>query len=544
MSPSAAGQVLLLQPWVEDFYATEHRAVPLGLGYLAASLRRRFPRLEVAIHDTLAGGGRRMLPWPPEFDYLRAYYRTEDRGPLSLFRHYWRFGQDDATIRSRLRGHRPMLIGISSLFTPYYRQSLALAALCRGLFPAVPIVMGGSHATLHPETLLAGPDGRGADGGRCDLVLRGECEDAICELVDHLLGGRSAREVSGLVDPATVAAPPPPARPDRAALPNPIYPGLRADDYRYRGRRMAFLLTSRSCPHRCSFCSIHSVFGRRYEVRPVDAVIDEIERLHARGVRHFDFEDDNLTFDRERALDLLRRIEALDLEATFSSLNGLSYHSLDGELLAAMRRIGYRELHISLVSADRSVLDLARRPHTVARFLSVVEAARRLDLRTTAYAILGMPGQTTGEMLATLRLLAAAPCLPGASPFYFTPGSPIHRREASRPGLRLASRDRDPCFSARLTALDVETEAFDRDDVYSCFRLARLIHHVKRGLDRGHPADHPWHDAAREVFRTGRWGPGAGGRPVSSRVARELRAAPLRIAGGRGEAATDLLFDG
>ena len=49
-------QVLLLQPRVEDFYSTACRTQPVGLAYLAGSLKRAFPGLEVQIYDTLAGG--------------------------------------------------------------------------------------------------------------------------------------------------------------------------------------------------------------------------------------------------------------------------------------------------------------------------------------------------------------------------------------------------------------------------------------------------------------------------------------------------------
>ena len=538
MEPRSDGQVLLLQPWVEDFYGTDCRVQPIGLGYLAGSLAGRFPELAVEIYDALAGGGKRSIAWPREFSYLKRYYGHPDRGPFALFHQYYRFGDSDETIVERLARYDPFLIGISSLFSPYYRESLSLARLCRRVFPGVPVVMGGSHASLHPASLLAPGEPFARDGPLCDYVLRGECEESICELVEHLLGRRDLSDVTNLVDRGNLdSCRTTPVAPRRERIPEPRFPGLDPSRYTYRGRRMTFLITSRSCPHRCTFCSIHSVFGWNYETRSVESIIGEIRRRYAEGIRHFDIEDDNFTFRRSHTLELLERIAALRLPISFSAMNGVSYFSLDREALEKMWEAGFETLNVALVSSDATVLRFTKRPHTVARFREVVAGATELGFRVTAYYILGMPGQTVDEMWGTLKTLASTRCLVGASPFYFTPGSPIHEREKDSPRLRLASRDRDPLFSARLTALDVETEDFRRDDVYTCFRMTRLVNHVKEGIDRGLPPDHEHFAPAIRALGEKLWHAESRARreplPFSARIARRLDATPLEIAGFR-----------
>lgn len=509
---------------MEDFYATDCRIQPIGLAYLAGSLKKNFPGMEVSIYDTLAGGEKRSIPWPREFAYLKRFYGHPDRGPFALFHHYWRFGQSEATILGKLKEYEPLLIGISSLFSPYYRQSLALARLCRQIFPTVPIVMGGNHATLHPETLLRPDSPFGSEERLCDFVLRGECEESICELVACLLGRRSAEEIPGLVVRGKGGSSSGgPVTPRRDSIPEPEFDGLDPTHYTFDRRPMTFLVTSRSCPHRCSFCSIHAVFGERYETRPVESVIGEIQRRYDQGIRHFDVEDDNFTFRRGYVIELFERIADLGLPITFSAMNGLSYLSLDDEILLKMRQAGFATLNIALVSSDRSVLEFTSRPHTLERFFQVVGAATRLGFRITAYLILGMPGQTVEEMWRTVKTLSGSPCLVGASPFYFTPGSPIHRRERDNPAIRLASSGKDPFFSARLTALDLETGDFDRVDVYTLLRLTRVLNYMKKGLDAGYSPDHEFFGPALQVLQGRRWFARAGKSvtklPFSRRVA-------------------------
>lgn len=538
------GRILLLQPWIEDFYATDCRIQPIGLAYLAGALARRFPEYETTIYDCLAGGEKRTLAYPHEFAYLRRYYGRPRRGPFALFHQYYRFGKSIDRIRADLLARAPeapVLIGIASLFTPYYRQSLALAAVCREIFPDTPIVMGGNHATLHPRSLLAPPE---ANGG-ADFVLRGEGEDGICQLVEALRGERSFDSIANLVtrdhlttEGDTSAAGltlPEPEAPELNDIARPIFTGLNPNDYSYNQQPMSFLITSRSCPHHCSFCSIHAVFGQRYRVREVDDIFQEILERYKQGVRHFDIEDDNFTVNKREVGRLLDRIIAARLPVKFSAMNGLSYISLDRELLTKMRDAGFESLNLALVSADQLALRFADRPHTLERFENILTIAAELNLRVTAYFIAGMPHQTIAEMWQTLGTLAAGQCLVGASPFYFTPGSPIHRRERDNPAIRLASQkfSGDALFSARLTAMDLECDQFDRDDIYTMFRLTRVINYVKAGLDQGLAPDDAYFKPAITVFAHGHWGDGAGTdeAPFSPRVADEIEKHPPMIRG-------------
>ncbi len=552
MSPPS---VLLLQPWIEDFYHTDCRIQPIGLAYLAGALKQALPDLPVRIYDCLAGGELHGLPWPRELAYLKAYYGDAAGPPFSLFRQYYRAGKSEGRIRADLGAlPAPLYIGISCLFTPYYRESLRLAALCRELFRDVVIVMGGNHASLFPESLLYSqaearalalpcanaippwPD-RPA-GARADYVLCGEGEASLVEFTRRLLAGETVETTPNLVSRASLAAGalrPDPVAPDMAALARPDFSGLDADDYRYDGERMSFLITSRSCPHRCSFCSIHAVFGKEYRIRSPDDVFEEILERYAAGVRHFDIEDDNFTVNKRSVLALLDRIIAARLDARFSAMNGLSYISLDEPLLEKMRAAGFERLNLALVSADPLTLEFADRPHTVEKFHRIMQIADRLDFRTTAYFIAGMPGQSLDVMADTLRVLAGERCLVGASPFYFTPGSPIHRRMADDSGIRLASRGRDSFFAARLTALDLETDQFTRTDVYTIFRLTRWVNYVKEGVDRGLPADAEYFLPAAECLENKAWPPGRRGEcaPFSRAAGESFEARGLSVRGYR-----------
>jgi radical SAM superfamily enzyme YgiQ (UPF0313 family) len=448
-------KLVLVQPPVEDFYDTDVRLQPIGLAYLAGAVRQELPGVEVEILDFHHGWGRRSLPLPKELSYLREYYPHHDESPFSTFHQYYRFGASDAEIARALSERRPDVVGISSLFTPYHREAAAVARLARE-HTSARIVMGGSHVSADPHSVLR--------EAAVDHVITGEGEKALVALLRAI----EARTPAGRW--FNEGAPSEPIE----SLPLPDLRSLCPERYRLRGKPMVFLVTSRSCPHRCSFCSVHATFGTRYRRVSVPRVLEEMRLRYREGYRVFDFEDDNLTYYKDEMKELCRAIrrEFAEGDIELVAMNGISYLSLDGELLRLMREAGFTRLNLALVSSDTSVLSTTKRPHTVSKYLEVVEGAHRLGFEITSYQILGLPFESLSSMVQTLVFAARLPVLLGASPFYLTPGSPIQRQL----GVTLSESD---YFRARLTAMAWEGPDFTREDVYTLFVTTRILNFLK-----------------------------------------------------------------
>jgi len=114
-------RILLIQPPIRDFYQTRIRIQPVGLCYLAASVEMHIPTAEIKILDGQAEGKKHVLPFPREFDYLKQFYNNSDTGPLRIFQKFYHFGLSYKEIRDRVELYNPDIVGISNLFSPYYR---------------------------------------------------------------------------------------------------------------------------------------------------------------------------------------------------------------------------------------------------------------------------------------------------------------------------------------------------------------------------------------------------------------------------------------
>jgi radical SAM superfamily enzyme YgiQ (UPF0313 family) len=458
-------KLLLIQPPVQDFYDTDVRLQPIGLAYLKAAVNKYLPGVEVTIKDYHGGCGRKTVAIPKELLYLKDYYSVADQSPFSTFHQYYHFGKPFDAIEREISEIKPDLVGISSLFTPYYREALGVAARVKNHLN-IPIVIGGSHASAVPQSMLASP--------AVDYVIRGEGEKPLVELVRYLSGHTRIESVPNLS-----------YKKDGRHCSNPLGENFPIDDlpipdlsdfapprYSFSGKPLTFMITSRSCPHKCSFCSVHTTFGTKYRRRCVDNVLEEIELRYRQGYRVIDFEDDNLTYYKkafkELCQQLILRFPARELE--FVAMNGISYLSLDDELLELMYQAGFSHLNLALVSSDKTVRETTKRPHTLEAYLRVVHRAHALGFKIVSYQILGLPNESLQSMIQTLAFNARLPVLLGASPFYRTPDAPIAR------GLELTERD---YVRARLTAMAIETDQFSRDKIYTLFVTTRILNFLK-----------------------------------------------------------------
>jgi radical SAM superfamily enzyme YgiQ (UPF0313 family) len=458
-------KVLLIQPPVQDFYDTDVRLQPIGLCYLKAAVKKHLPDVDVIIKDYHGGCGRRTVAIPRELRYLTDYYPMADKSPFSTFHQYYHFGKSFDEIEAEIAEIWPDVVGISSLFTPYYREVLEVAARVKKRLN-VPVIVGGSHASAVPESLLSSPN--------VDYVIRGEGEKALVEFLRYLKGQKRIEELPNLAykkykdfvfnaigDNFPIDE-----------LPFPDLNDLSPATYALAGKPMTFMITSRSCPHKCSFCSVHTTFGHNYRRRSLESVLEEIKLRYRQGCRIIDFEDDNLTYYKSTFKELCRRlIERFpNREMQFVAMNGISYLSLDEELLELMFQAGFSHLNLALVSSDKTVRETTKRPHTLEAYLKVVHKAHALGFKIVSYQILGLPNENLDSMIQTLAFNSRLPVLLGASPFYRTPASPIAR------GLHLTEED---YVKARLTTMAIETDEFRREDIYTLFITTRIINFLK-----------------------------------------------------------------
>jgi len=459
-------KILLIQPPIQDFYDTDIRLQPLGLCMLKAAAKKFMPNMQVTVRDYHQGHGRKTIPLPAELSYLRQYFKYPDSSPFSTFFHYYHFGASFEEIAKDVTYEKPDLVGISSLFSPYHREALACAREIKKRLN-IPILMGGSHVSAAPLSVL--------NDWSVDFIIRGEGERPFVEFLKAWKAGLPLESEPNLGFKRNGEPVLNPMAENFALgdLPVADFSDLSPDRYLFEKKPLCFITTSRGCPHQCTFCSVHLTFGDKFRRRSPENVLSEIRQRYSEGYRVFDFEDDNLSFSKEDLKTILNALiaEFPEDDLRLVAMNGISYLSLDRELLELMKKAGFRSLNISLVSANADVLTRLKRPHTLKKYLDVVNQAHSLGFDIVSYQILGIPYETPDDMVDTMALMASLPVLIGASIFYLTPGCPI--------GGEFPEMTESDIFKSRSTAMAIETDQFRRDDLYTLFITARIINFLK-----------------------------------------------------------------
>jgi anaerobic magnesium-protoporphyrin IX monomethyl ester cyclase len=467
-------KILLIQPPIDDFYRTSIRTQPIGLAYLAASLKRH--RHEVEILDCQTEK-KKSIPIPSELSYLKDFYPFHDRSPFKLYSGYYHFGMGWEEIGQKIRDSKADVFGVSSSFTPYHGEALKVARIIKQWDRRKIVVMGGAHVSCDPRGVLQSPF--------VDYAILGEGEVRFPFVLEEIGRGK-ARNIEridgiGYRKNGEIRIHPPQAFiEDLDSLPQPARELLDLDRYRMRRKRSTMIITSRGCPHGCAYCSAQLVMGTSFRTRTPETIVQEMMECQRQyNIQIFDIEDDNFTFDQERAkrlMDLI--IESFGEEKIeLSAMNGVSYASLDKELLKLMKRAGFKTINLSYVSTDLSTKERMGRPKSTTEFNKILEEAERVGLHAIAYAILGMPGQTVEEMVDTLIYLMGNRVLLGPSMYYPTPGTPLFER-CNKEGILPPHP-----IQWRSSAFPIETREFSSIDLITLFRLARVINFIKGKMD-------------------------------------------------------------
>ncbi len=460
-------KLILIRPPICDYYDTEIRHMPIGLGYLKKALHLKIPTLDVKIFDAQHGHGKHTVALPKQFNYLKDHYIAGNKSVISSFGAYFYFGMPILKIISYLKEERPDFIGVSLMFTPYYLEALSLINGIKKELD-IPIIVGGHHASADALNLIKNPD--------IDFVIIGEAERAITELMLELMKEKSLRDfsqVSSLVwkSKENIIVNDIAQNYDLNYLQAPLLSDFKATDYMYKDRPITMLVTSRSCPMKCSFCMVHTTFGKDYKKRAVENIILEMRERYAQGIRVFDFEDDNLTFDREWFLELCQSIiDESFCDITLVAMNGISYINLDQEVLRLMKMAGFLELNLSLVTTNYDIAKKMNRFLSLEKFQEVVFCANDLGFKIVSYLIIGLPGETRGSILNTLVYLTKLPVKIGASIFYLPIGAPMAKE---------LSFGFDDFIFARSSALCDKFGELSINELHSFFVLARLINYCK-----------------------------------------------------------------
>ncbi len=360
--------------------------VPLGLASLASYLETKGYQCEIT--DSIVDG----------------------YGLVNRHENFHIFGLPYEQLAEKVVASGCQFVGISCIFFNQVQSTLFVAQHVKLQNPALPVIAGGIGSFLNAEELLR--------SGFVDVVIIGEGEESLAHTLKTLAqdpSGRGLDQVDGIVylrDGVVRRNPKTKFIQDLDRLPSPAYHLFDLEKYFKIGipfankkkNRYVNVLSSRGCPFDCIFCAAHNIWSRRIRPRSPRALLAEVRELKARyRVEEIHFSDENLTYDRKRAMAILEGLKELGL--SWTAPNGLMVASLDPELIQLMAQSGCHSVSLAIESGSQRVLrEIIRKPLKLSSLFPVVRELKKNGIHCRGFFLIGLPGETKKEICDTILL--------------------------------------------------------------------------------------------------------------------------------------------
>jgi anaerobic magnesium-protoporphyrin IX monomethyl ester cyclase len=306
-------------------------------------------------------------------------------------------GKDEIKAYAMAMTSAPRYIGVSSTTITIY-EALDICEIFKTRFPETIIIVGGAHASVMPEHVLASP--------YVDMVVRREGEFALLDLIKARIPLEQIAGLSFKQNGEIVHNPDRELLRDLDSLPLPAYHLIDINKCRpsmgcYKRLPAVPVLTSKGCTGNCSFCGTH-VFGRRIRFKSPARVIEELSYLIENyQVPEIVFYDDVFTASKARTLEICNMIIDKGWNITWSCLCRADQTPRD--LLSKMKEAGCHTISYGVESADEGILTTMNKRINLATVEEAVKNCKELGIEQRLAFMFGTPGETPDTMRRTFE---------------------------------------------------------------------------------------------------------------------------------------------
>jgi radical SAM superfamily enzyme YgiQ (UPF0313 family) len=353
-------KILLIRPAPEKEQFGDESFLPLGLGYIAAILRKN--NFDVKVFDLLID-------------------KKSDDEVLNFIKYFL-----------------PSIIGFSAV-TPVVNSAYRLAEKIKKTFPDIFLIIGGPHASALPEEPL---------NNFFDFVIIGEGENTIIDLLNNLNNPEKVKGIAYKQNGNVQITEPREFITALDDLPFPardLFPELKL----YRGQEalgsrvpVGSILTSRGCPFSCTFC-FKAIFGNKFRARsPENILLEWIHLIKDYKVKEIAIVDDSFTTDVNRVIKFCDLLIKEKLKVRWSCPNGIRIDIGDIDMLEKMKEAGCYRVALGIESGNQEVLDKIGKRIKIEQIIKMVENCKRVGIKTMGFYMLGNPGEDEKTMQQTI----------------------------------------------------------------------------------------------------------------------------------------------
>lgn len=312
---------------------------------------------------------------PLELEYLAASVSEHDVAILDM--------RIDRNLHRKLDTFKPNLVGVTA-YTCDANVAAGILNEVKKDYHHIKTVIGGHHATFLPR-YFAKP--------YIDAVFLGMSDNSFLNYVNVLDSGEDVRSVPNIAvvdDEKIVFTEQKEEEVNLNVLPIPDRQLVRQYKSYYLDmtkKRTAYILSSRGCPFRCTFCACWKMMKGKYKVRKPESIMEEILTLPD-DVQLIRFADDNTLHDITRAKRLCALLGEKKIKKQFSMYARTDVIVKHPDLIESFRNVGLTHLSVGIEEFRDERLDQLNKKTSVNMNNEAIRILHDLDIEIGAHFII------------------------------------------------------------------------------------------------------------------------------------------------------------
>ena len=252
-----------------------------------------------------------------------------------------------------------------------------------------PLIIGGAGFSIFPQQFV---DELGADYG-----IEGEGEDALCELLRALIGGKPTDSIQRLTHKGGC----------RSNIcryidsPQAQYDPQLVEFY-WKQSGMLNIQTKRGCPYNCVYCTYPQIDGRKVRTMDVESVVETIAKAKRDfGANYWFFTDSVFNIDNNFNDRLCNALVERDLDISWGAY--FSPSNITEEQMALYKRSGLTHIEFGTESFCDQTLSAYGKKFTFDDVVRVSNLALKHNVYYSHFLILAGYGESSEQLHTTIN---------------------------------------------------------------------------------------------------------------------------------------------
>ncbi|MBN1270834.1 MAG: B12-binding domain-containing radical SAM protein [Candidatus Aminicenantes bacterium] len=298
---------------------------------------------------------------------------------------------------------KPTFFGVTSMTGRQIKHGLEFSGFVKK-YSNIPVVWGGIHPSLFPEQTLRHET--------IDYIVKGEGEETVIELLDHLKNKSKVEKIRGLG-----------YKKNNQIFLNQNRPFPQLDDLpdinfslidvnRYTGKRFGSrrsfeLCTSRGCPHRCAFCYNVHYYRCTWRTKSIDRIFKALHTLiDTYDIDGLTWREDNFFVDKKRVQKIADRIVKENISIKWHADCRIDYvYFYENSFMELLKKSGCHTLTFGAESGSNTILESINKGITREQILEVKKKMSKHHVYQNYHFMMGLPDETEEDINKTIDLM-------------------------------------------------------------------------------------------------------------------------------------------